>query len=220
MPLYLPLISNGSRQSVINYIKEKREQGPFTVIDIGGSMSSWSCDIISHLVDMNISDEAKKKYKCFKCDINYESEWDEVLKYVEDNGKFDFSICTHTMEDISCPKVVRDMLCKISKEGYVAFPSKYAEFSHVEHPQWMGYIHHRWIFTIKEETLWGYPKVGFIQCLEKFSKIGQKYNYDNSDLSFMWKDDFDFKIVNNDYLGPNRKAIVRYYQRGFSMDGF
>ena len=36
----------------------------------------------------------------------------------------------------------------------------------------------------------------------------QGYN----DLSFFWKDDFKFNIVNNDYMGPNVNAVYEYFR--------
>ena len=47
------LISDGSRDGVINYIKTQKQRGKFTVVDIGGSVNGWSSPYIDALVDFN-----------------------------------------------------------------------------------------------------------------------------------------------------------------------
>ena len=53
--------------------------------------------------------------------------WEPIFDYVDKNGKFDFSICSHTLEDLNAPKQVMINLQKISNAGLIAFPSKYME---------------------------------------------------------------------------------------------
>ena len=69
--------------------------------------------------------------KHFKCDITNPNDYNELLTYVTQNGKFDFCICTHTLEDIMNPIFVCEQIEKISNEGYIAFPSKYRELSRI-----------------------------------------------------------------------------------------
>jgi len=201
-----------SRANIANYIREKKGSGSFTVIDIGGTSGGWSDQIRDCLIDININNYEKLS---FKCNVNYESEWKEVLDYVEKNGKFDFSICSHIMEDISCPQVLKNMLTRISKSGYVSFPSKYAELSHLESKDWVGYFHHRWIYEIKDSVLWGFPKAHHIYGIPRLLELGNQFNNDNQNLELIWENDFDFKIINNDWLGPNKETIIQYYKDWF-----
>lgn len=50
-----------------------------------------------------------------------------LLDYVDRHGKFDFVICSHTLEDLNLPEAVCSLINKIGKGGYIPVPSKYAE---------------------------------------------------------------------------------------------
>jgi hypothetical protein len=210
--VYNILLSPGRRDHVKNYvIQKKKENSSFKVIDIGGSVNytDWSYELTDYIIDMN--DFESSRIKVFKVNLNYESDWKTVERYVEENGKFDFCICSHTLEDLALPALTLKMMPKIAKEGFIATPSKYAELSRVADQPWLGYIHHRWIYTFKNGVYIAAPKLNFIEHVPELLKIG---NPDRTiyELSFFWKDDIDFQILNNDYLGPTVEQVVGYYE--------
>lgn len=216
------MFSNFNREHVIKYVKEQKKNNPeFKVIDIGGSAeyTSWSYSIIDYIADVNNPPPSlanKNNIKFFKFNFNYESEWEEILEYVEKNGKFDFCICSHVIEDISTPYVLLNMINKIAKEGFIGVPSKYRELSTIE-SEWLGYIHHRWLYSIDNGKLIAYPKVNFIDKINFLTNIGNKDN-DLLDLSFFWKGQIKFDIVNNDYLGPDLNSVIGYYKKLINDD--
>jgi hypothetical protein len=132
------------------------------------------------------------------------------------NGKFDFCICTHTLEDIANPSTAVRMIDRISKAGFVSTPSKYDEFIRSKdkfNSNYRGYIHHRWIFSIYNGAWTAYPKQNFLDFESSFDKLtdnGKALMY--GELSFMWTGKIELKIVNDDYLGPNSDAVISYYQ--------
>ena len=205
-------ISDGSRNDVIEYITNMRTNNKFTVIDVGGSLGGWSSNYVDAVADFNDVDDPENKIKHFKCDITHPDSWAEMLQYVQENGKFDFCICTHTLEDIMNPAYVSEQIAKIAKEGYVAVPSKYRELSRFEKGPngYRGYIHHRWIFDIVDGVFIGYPKINYIDVNAVFDRIA---NMDNNkyDLSFYWKDQIDIAYINGNYLGPSVDAVIGYY---------
>ena len=209
-------ISNGSRNDVIDYIKKMKTNNElFTVIDVGGSLNGWSFEYIDALVDFNspnFPQDNKLLIKYFNMDITHPDSWLEILDYVKDNGKFDFCICTHTLEDIMNPVYVCEQIQKIAKGGYVAVPSKYRELSRFEIGQnsYRGYIHHRWIFDIKNNIFVGYPKINYLDCTDVFDTIAD-FDINKYDLSFFWKDNIDIIYVNENYLGPNINSVIHYY---------
>ena len=237
--IYNVQVNNGNRSSLINYINKNKIYEKFTVIDVGGTMGGWSEPYIDALVDFNEQKEkkmekleeyntenTKKQPLFFKCDITNPNSWTPILEYVEENGKFDFCICTHTLEDIMNPGFVCEQICKIAKEGYIAFPSKYRELCRNVDNQmhnYRGYIHHRWIFTIKKEEiqdkeqhqklkLVAFPKINYLDSQPKFDKIA---NPDNEccDLNFFWKENIEFEYLNNNFLGPNVASVLQYYDK-------
>jgi len=92
------------------------------------------------------------------------------------------------------PGYVCEQLSRISKEGYIAIPSKYVELSRIEGP-YRGYIHHRWIFVIRNGKFIGYPKLNVIDYLDYDRYIANKTEW--IDLSFYWKDKIQVTYLNN-----------------------
>jgi hypothetical protein len=206
-------ISNDSRYDVIDYITQNKYMKEFKVIDVGGSAGGWSYNYVDAIVDFNdMQKDHNPNIMHFKCDITHPDSWTEVLSYVEENGKYDFCICSHTLEDIMNPVYVAEQIQKIAKEGYVAVPSKYRELSRFEcgPTGYRGYIHHRWIFDMRDNIFIGYPKINYLDSTNVFDKIADMDEY-KSDLSFYWKDKIDINYINNNYLGPNVHSVINYY---------
>lgn len=67
---------------------------------------------------------------------------------------FDFSICSHTLEDVRDPLFVCSELMRVSKAGYIETPSRLAE-SCVgwESEQFAGLGHHRWLIDYQPGRL-------------------------------------------------------------------
>jgi len=206
-------VSDGSRNDVIEYIQRNKNEKTFKVIDVGGSTGGWSSNYVDAIVDINDFSSNNDRIKHFKCDITHPNSWKEILEYVENNGKFDFCICTHTLEDIINPVYVAEQIEKIAKEGYIAVPTKYRELSRFEINgcnSFRGYIHHRWIFDVVDNIFIGYPKINYIEINSDFDKISDLDN-NKLDLSFFWKDKIDIIYLNNNYLGPSGFDVMIYY---------
>lgn len=204
-------IGNFDRSKVIHFVQEKKAKGLYRVIDVGASMNSWSIGIVDSIVDINFTN-GYEHIKKFNFDITYSENWRELEEDVEKNGKYDFSICTHTLEDIADPKLVIKKLVNISKAGYIATPSKYIELKRGVNGPYRGHIHHRWIFTFKDGEYIAYPKLNFLEH-ENFNNIYIPNSLDDKgDLSFFWENNLEIKYVNNNFLGPSVDAVIGYYK--------
>lgn len=193
------------KKEVLDYLKEKNFK---RVIDVGATASGWSSEYISHYVDIN--EWVGSPYKGFHGNICLYSTWEPILKDVEENGLYDFVICSHTLEDISSPQFVSEMLCKIAKEGFIAVPSKNIELRRNTNGPYLGYVHHRWIYNKEGDKFMAYPKLNFIEHRD-WTNIREKYGDSVDELCFFWKDSYDFNIANNDYMGPNIDAVYEYF---------
>lgn len=188
--------------------EKKRMDSSFTVVDIGGSLGGWSAPIVDAIIDIN-PPQSDSRVRVFAVNINDEKSWASVLDYVRENGKFSYAICSHTIEDICNPGLTLRLLPEIALSGTIAVPSKYHEFSRVE-GAYLGYIHHRWIYDVRDGMLIGYPKLGFLEHYVKLHSLGRKDNA-YGQISFGWTDSIPHKFVNSDYLGPDVNSVLAYY---------
>jgi len=208
-----------------NKVQRFLEENPQTVVDVGGAMGSWVDEYVTAYLDCNATSYLSGKSTAFLFDGNisdYEG-WRSILEDVGKNGRFDFAVCTQTLEDIRNPSLVLKMLPQIAKQGYIDVPSKYHEFRICETPEplssWgldsniMGYTGHRWIMNMVDRVFEMYPKLPFIEHLDglKWLRSSPK---EKLMLCFWWKDDIPFRIVGNDFLGPNPPSVYKMYIEG------
>lgn len=205
------LTAIGDRVLALDYIKNLKEKTPnFTLIDVGANANPWTKDYITHAVDIEKCNLGQKQFIGNISDVDV---WNEVLDYVEKHGKFDFLVSTHTIEDISAAPMVCNMFSRIAKQGFIAIPSKYSEL-HCHEGPWRGYIHHRWIYDIKDGNFIGYPKQSFLEYMTYIDEWVRKNPKDGKEeLQFFWKDEIKLNVVNNDHLGPTWSAVVNYYKQ-------
>jgi hypothetical protein len=122
---------------------------------------------------------------------------------------FDFSVCSHTLDDIRDPIKVAAELARVSKAGYVEVPSRAREifvkdrFSRLKMifgkiPE-IGFQHHRWYCELHGEEFEFYYK-GLEVGLDPARYItrealGRKMTEAESGLGLFWSDSFSAKEV-------------------------
>jgi hypothetical protein len=67
--------------------------------------------------------------------------------------QFDFSVCSHTLEDVRDPLYVCSELIRVSKAGYIEIPSRLEEQSYGFQGPWAGWGHHRWLIDLNGDEL-------------------------------------------------------------------
>lgn len=195
-----------SRNMILQKITYEKSKNTFKVIDIGGEAIGWSSAITDMLVDKNTIDSVSS----IQLDVCSHHEWQKLLDHVADTGLYDYAICTHTLEDLYNPFLSLDFLPKIAKAGIITMPSIRTELSHVENSNWIGFIHHRWIFDVVDNTMLVVPKLEFLSSL-----VGDsiKVDYDNFDIRYEWTDAIDYKIFMDNYLGPSAPVVIQKYRQ-------
>ncbi|MDX1502449.1 MAG: hypothetical protein R3325_08790 [Thermoanaerobaculia bacterium] len=133
------------RDGVLRRLAARRAEDPsLKVIDVGGCYKPWADEQVDAYVDLRPGDTGKR---VFVGDICAPEVWAEI----EASGqRYDISICSHVLEDVRDPAFVVEKLQRISRSGYVATPTKHTELSNVESSHYLGYCHHRWLFTARE----------------------------------------------------------------------
>lgn len=123
-----------------------------------------------------------------------------------ENKYFDFSFCSHLLEDIRDPIAVCKEIIRVSKAGYIEVPSRKREifvksrFSGIRNlfgdfpvP---GFPHHRWFVEIENDKIIFTAKNGhFFKNKNYFinrSKIGRKLSSSESAIFLFWENSFEF----------------------------
>jgi hypothetical protein len=193
------------RAEVIAYLEANQ---PKRVLDIGYSAVPWSSKFVTHYIDIRSANDFSKT--AFIGDINFPEVWAAIEKDVLENGLFDYCICSHTLEDIINPVYAASMINKYSKAGFIAVPSKFIEMKQIE-GAYRGYIHHRYIYNFENGKLVGYPKLNFMENDHRFDYIADQLTFENSELQLFWSDNFELRIINDNYMGPSKSAVLNYY---------
>jgi hypothetical protein len=209
---------------------------PLTIVDIGGSCQIRSPET-THVVDLlplkNNCWQNDFQGEFFQGDIDLSDVWNRLFEYVDKNGKFDFAVCSHTLEDITSPHQAILNLFKIANAGMIAVPSKYIETRKWENlggVQYLGYNHHKWIYTVKNGVLYGYPKMGCIEghfvpgddfiSRDKYRQMFGNEGYEGqTEMSFLWEGSFPLSIVSafmyhhTEFTENKRSAIINLLEQ-------
>ena len=203
--LYLHDENLSYRPEVLAEIKKRKAK---TVLDVGGSWNSYLGSLTTHIFDMYPPNSSEVEW--FQGSINSYEGWKPIFDYVEKHGKFDFVNCTHTLEDLAYPQAALDYMPRVAKAGFIAVPSKYWE---LERRQiFRGGHHHRWIFDSRNDVLTLWPKINLIEYMLPYNNIEPQIQANKKkELRMFWSDTIEYKIINDDYLGPTFQDVVNYY---------
>lgn len=176
----------GKRPDVKKYISDNN----YTCIDVGASLMFWSYPECKNVADaIKIT---KDDVTFFDINLEDKKTWSDLLSYVDANGKFDFSICSHTLEDVFNPLDLIELLTKISKSGFIAVPSKYDEFLFLYEHSYRGNAHHKQFFDMIDNKLTIFPKFSWIENDNRSDEI---LKHDKGrELSFYWENEIPVEV--------------------------
>lgn len=171
-----------TRHYISEFILNQKSRGKFTVLDIGSAADFWTESFADATIDYYIDLNRSKKH--FKINIERESNWKELIDYVDKNGMFDFCICSHTLEDLYYPFIAFEMMPKVAKQGWIAVPSMHREMGKGDRGQLSkGYDHHRFVYhPTTDNKILAIAKMGHFEY--------RTYNIDQSrqqdELQIFW----------------------------------
>jgi hypothetical protein len=205
---------NGSVKNLIGDVKKLISDNNYKTIDIGASLQFWSypeCKFVADIVKIE-----QEGVKFFDFNIQDKNTWTELLNYVEEHGKFDYSICSHTLEDVITPTDLLELLPKISKKGYIAIPSKYNEFMFLWDNKYRGNAHHKQIIDVKDDMICIYPKYPFIEVFEETDKVLE--NNLGNELVVFWEDEIPYKFFAQDNIFHSDGDLIKQFYKQISSN--
>ena len=113
---------------------------------------------------------------------------------------FDFSFCSHLLEDVRDPLAVVRELSRVAKSGYVETPSREREIfakdrwaalsARVGRPPEVGFYHHRWFVEAEGTHLRFSAKTTELMRDRRYyltrTDLGRKMREEESGLGFFW----------------------------------
>lgn len=218
------IINPSNTELRLNKVLDQTSGSSF--INVGGSLGAQEIQSVTHYADLQ-RPQFKTLKPVFIVDIGNPLTWRNILDWVNLNGKFDFSICTQTLEHVANINCALNFLSRIAIRGFVSVPSKYTELkkgvSYGDeglsrcnmNAHYRGFLPHRWIFTVRqngisEEVLWAFPKLNFIE----YMNLPWVDKWESScELSFEWENSIPLIEINDTFLDhPDpQKAIDFYY---------
>lgn len=166
----------------------------FRVIDVGGGHGGnhYGDGAVDAIVDLLPNKDLPESVDFFRANICSDEDWQSVYEDVLKEGKYDFCICRHTLEDVDDPATTVRWLERIAEEGWISVPSYLTELSltrpddHHLGLEWCvknddlrqgylqfarGYTHHKWVFfgslshRFDEMPVVAYPKMCWMNSL-------------------------------------------------------
>lgn len=195
------------RDTLRTSIKRLILDNNYKTIDVGASAFYWSYPECRYSADS--CDIIKDNNTHFKLNFESQSEHGILLDYVNRNGKFDFSICSHTLEDIFNPIDLIKLLESISIRGVVMVPSKFDEFSYLFDNKYLGNAHHKQFFDVIDGGLVIFPKFSFIEVSAQTSEIRAKRS--ERELMFFWESSIPYKVFGNGTPFMCDKDLINAY---------
>lgn len=175
------------------------------IIDIGGA-TSFADGYLDAVVD---AWEPKAKCnKAFIGNLNDPEIWKWVHIHADRHGKWDYAICTHTLEDIINPIYVARQIEQIAKAGLIIVPSKYREMARFA-GSYRGFLHHRWIFDVIDGVLTAFPKIGWIEQ-DRFDSVHLALP-EREELIIEWEGTINLQALNNDLPYKDNQHIIDLY---------
>jgi len=163
------------------------------IIDIGGA-NSFAHGFLDAILDIR-QPPPTFATNIFVGDMNMPEVWKSILDHVEKHGKWDYCICTGTLEDIANPIYVCRMMEKIALAGFIYVPSKYRELAKFADIDFRGYRHHRWVFNPQGDKVIAYPKTSYFES-KKFDNVHLKLD-GKEELLIEWEGSIEIFEVND-----------------------
>ncbi|MGB0629373.1 MAG: methyltransferase domain-containing protein [Alphaproteobacteria bacterium] len=200
-----------------------------TVLDVGGWHNPFN--LATHVLDI-MPYETRRTHEAL--DPEDAERFSEDTWLIHDacagnwpwpDDYFDFSICSHTLEDVRDPIVITSELARVSKSGYIEVPS-WAREIFIKDRFWrlrmiggkspeIGFPHHRWLCELNDGELHFYQKDAHIGLDRKNyisrADLGRKKMTESeAGIGIFWNDTITAReiIVTSDTLLAEKREQI------------
>jgi len=180
---------------LINTYLDSMSPRPQKILDVGGGALPHSAATeILDLFDHNFAQRFSYDRDRSRVDGQKWTTFDvcsrQMWPYRDD--EFDFSICAHTLEDLKDPLWVCNELARVSRAGYIEFPSRFQEsINGLVRRGITGWPHHRWMITTCGESLLLIPKLHHVNAFPYLClPTSFRKQSDAKHTSFFWSNRF------------------------------
>jgi len=212
-------LSEDTRKKIQESIRENDR-----VLDVGSAKCLFTR--ATHIIDiLDYEEKTTNKYwgpekEMFSKETWVKADIHEPFPF-EDNF-FDFSMCTHTLEDIKDPITVCKELMRVSKSGYIECPSREAEsVMGLKMPGLVGYGNHRWFVNIDGNEVTFTHKTPYVYTDHEL-RLPPGWTPTTSFIGLFWKNEFDVKeeviIGTTEAIQNQSRFISKLYQKTHKMN--
>lgn len=194
-------------------IQTKIKQGD-KVLDVGSAKCIFTR--ANYIIDiLDYEDRSTNKYwgpeeEYFTKDTWIKADIHEKIPF-EDNY-FDFSLCTHTLEDIKDPISVCKELIRVSKSGYIECPSREVEsVMNLKKQGLVGYGNHRWFVNIDGNNVTFTNKTPYVYCRNDLI-FQPGYSPSTTYVGLFWDNEFNVEenvIISTDETIKNQSDFIK-----------
>jgi hypothetical protein len=136
----------------------ERLQDDDVVLDVGGGSSpfaraDWVIDLQAYADRARYGPPADPDSERFSAETWVRRDICDREPWPFEDRRFDFSVCSHTLEDVRDPLYVCGELIRVSRAGYIEVPSRLEEQSYGFQGPWAGWGHHRWLIDLDGDEL-------------------------------------------------------------------
>jgi hypothetical protein len=136
----------------------KRLEADDLVLDVGGGAkpferADWVIDLLPHADRGRYGPDVDPAAERFSAATWVQRDICEHEPWPFADRQFDFSVCSHTLEDVRDPVFVCSELIRVSRAGYIEVPSRLEEQSYGFQGPWAGWSHHRWLVDLDGDEL-------------------------------------------------------------------
>ena len=122
------------------------------VLDVGGwgrpfARADWVLDLMPYSTRGTYG-EADSDRERFTADTWIERDICDREPWPFADDRFDFAICSHTLEDVRDPVWACSELNRVARAGYIEVPSRLEEQAWGVAGSWVGWSHHHWLVDV------------------------------------------------------------------------